>query len=114
MPDLGPIREGPNQLKRENDMTDIVKKLRDVGKDYDFHENALVYEAADEIESLRREREYDRVAINALELYVIKLTEALQVYDCDCDLGDEDDCEVGNWQALSCGMRARKALKDVK
>jgi hypothetical protein len=39
----------------ENRMTDIVIKLRTVGEDYDFHENALVYEAANEIESLRHE-----------------------------------------------------------
>lgn len=93
-------------------MTDIVERLRDHDSDYAYH--TIAGQAADEIESLRREREHDRVAINALELYVIKLTEALQVYDCDCELGDEDDCEVGNWQSLSCGMRARKALKDVK
>jgi len=32
---------------------DIVERLRSVGRDYDFHENAYIYEAADEIERLR-------------------------------------------------------------
>lgn len=36
-------------------MTDIVERLRGVGRDYDFHDNALVYEAAIEIERLREE-----------------------------------------------------------
>ncbi len=30
---------------------DLVSHLREVGRDYDFHENALVYEAADRIEA---------------------------------------------------------------
>lgn len=34
-------------------MSDIVERLRSVGKDYDFHENAYIYEAANEIERLR-------------------------------------------------------------
>ena len=34
-------------------MSDIVERLRSVGRDYDFHENAYVYEAANEIERLR-------------------------------------------------------------
>ena len=34
-------------------MSDIVERLRSVGKDYDFHDNAYIYEAADEIERLR-------------------------------------------------------------
>jgi len=34
-------------------MTDIVERLRSVGRDYDFHENAYIYEAADEIEQMR-------------------------------------------------------------
>ena len=33
---------------------DLVKRLRAVGRDYDFHENALIYEAADRIEELER------------------------------------------------------------
>jgi hypothetical protein len=33
-------------------MSDIVGRIRNVGRDYDFHENALIYEAADEIERL--------------------------------------------------------------
>lgn len=33
---------------------DIVERIRSVGRDYDFHENALIYEAADEIERLRK------------------------------------------------------------
>jgi len=31
---------------------DLAKQLREVGRDYDFHENALVYSAADRIEAL--------------------------------------------------------------
>ena len=38
-------------------MTDIVERLRGVGKDYDFHDNALVFEAANEIERLRKQAE---------------------------------------------------------
>jgi hypothetical protein len=34
-------------------VSDIVERLRSVGRDYDFHENAYIYEAADEIERLR-------------------------------------------------------------
>lgn len=34
-------------------MSDIVERLRSVGRDYDFHENAYIYEAANEIERLR-------------------------------------------------------------
>ena len=40
-------------------MSDIVERLRSVGRDYDFHENAYIYEAANEIERLREAlREY--------------------------------------------------------
>jgi hypothetical protein len=34
-------------------VSDIVERLRSVGRDYDFHENAYIYEAANEIERLR-------------------------------------------------------------
>jgi hypothetical protein len=37
----------------EPNVSDIVERLRSVGKDYDFHENAYIYEAANEIERLR-------------------------------------------------------------
>jgi hypothetical protein len=37
----------------EASVSDIVERLRSVGKDYDFHDNAYIYEAADEIERLR-------------------------------------------------------------
>jgi hypothetical protein len=39
--------------KMEANVSDIVERLRSVGRDYDFHENAYIYEAAAEIERLR-------------------------------------------------------------
>ena len=33
----------------------LIERLKTVGKDYDFHDNALIYEAADEIERLERQ-----------------------------------------------------------
>ena len=45
-------------------MTDIVERLRSVGRDYDFHENAYIFEAADEIERLRER-------ISELELHCL-------------------------------------------
>jgi hypothetical protein len=40
-----------------------------------------------------------------------RLREGLKCYDCDCPIDDEENCEVGDWQSLSCGYRARKALE---
>ena len=42
---------------------DLVKQLREVGRDYDFHENALVYSAAARIEALTAENERLRAAL---------------------------------------------------
>lgn len=39
-----------------------------------------------------------------------QLEEALQNYSCDCNLDDQDNCEVGCWDSASCGYRARTAL----
>jgi len=36
-----------------------IEKLRSVGQDYDFHDNALIYEAADTIESLQKRYELE-------------------------------------------------------
>lgn len=71
---------------------DIVERIRSVGRDYDFHENALIYEAADEIERLRASE--------------AKLREALKTYACRCGDGD---CYVDEFVA-SCGRSAREAL----
>ena len=35
------------------DYSGLVKRLRDVGEDYDFHENALIFDAAAAIEAQR-------------------------------------------------------------
>ncbi len=64
---------------------DIVERIRSVGRDYDFHENALIYEAATEIERLRK---------------------ALATYACRCGDGD---CYKDEFVA-SCGRSAREAL----
>ena len=45
---------------------DLVSHLREVGRDYDFHENALVYEAADRIEALTAENERLREALETI------------------------------------------------
>ena len=47
-------------------MSDIVERLRSVGRDYDFHENAYIYEAADEIERLRKEKERADILCEAI------------------------------------------------
>ena len=38
-------------------MSDLVERLRAVGKDYDFHDNSLIYEAAARIASLETQRD---------------------------------------------------------
>jgi hypothetical protein len=60
---------------------DLVKRLRDVGRGYDFHENALVYSAADRIEALTAENERVREALSkiAAECWVTVGTDA-QMY----------------------------------
>ena len=41
----------------------LIERLRKVGKDYDFHDNALIYEAADAIEALQAENERLKEAV---------------------------------------------------
>lgn len=36
-------------------MKELIERLQSVGKDYDFHENALIYEAADALKQLQEE-----------------------------------------------------------
>ena len=42
------------------------------------------------------------------------LEAALQKYSCDCNLDDQDNCEVGCWDSASCGYAARAALGEKK
>ena len=51
---------------------DIVERIRSVGRDYDFHENALIYEAADEIERLRASEAKLREALRRVRTAVVE------------------------------------------
>ena len=44
----------------------LVGRLREVGHDYDFHENALIYEAAEAITHLRAELAKAREALEGI------------------------------------------------
>ena len=59
-------------------MSDIVESLRSVGKDYDFHENAYIYEAANEIERLRSRSETLEAALRAMESAFVLLAKTMQ------------------------------------
>jgi len=57
---------------------DIVERIRNVGRDYDFHENALIYEAADEIKRLREHIAQQQLDIVTLGQEVGRLREAME------------------------------------
>jgi len=73
-------------------MDDLVKRLREV-KDWWREPGRTAEQAADRIEQLEA---------------------ALQNYSCDCNLDDQDNCEVGCWDSASCGYSARAALGEKK
>jgi hypothetical protein len=81
---------------------DLVKRLQDyldcrpwaAGRTFDAtHPECLIVQAKDRIEALET---------------------ALQKYSCDCNLDDQDNCEVGCWDSASCGYAARAALGEKK
>ena len=78
----------------------LIERLRKVGKDYDFHDNALIYEAADAIEALQAENEQWKVDFNemkidhdALAAKLVPLTDA----EISLMAHNEDD---GDWNSL--------------
>lgn len=48
-------------------MTDLIQRLRGVGHDYDFHDNALIYEAADALEKHQNEATAWEVTVDNLK-----------------------------------------------
>jgi hypothetical protein len=56
----------------------IVERLRNVGRDYDFHENALIYEAAGKIERLLEHIAQQQLDIVTLGQEVGRLREAME------------------------------------
>ena len=87
---------------------DLVKRLRDVGRDYDFHENALVYSAADRIEALTAENERLRAALREMFEVVCGETGFAQAVRADSGFAYP-------WPALDLAeAKARAALGDTQ
>ncbi len=105
-------------------MSNIVERLRNVGRDYDFHENALIYEAADEIERLRAENErlrdkltfetefgvntFEKMNVNRIEI------ERLQARETRLREAMEKIVRVPLWDEYKCVEIARAALGEEK